>query len=225
MKKIVFILLIIKFGQLSAQNIEQVTEPIIKNYGIQITDFIPKDWILIDSVGGDLNKDKYKDYAIVIESENGIYDEDSLHETKPRILLILFWNKQKNRFQLKVRNDSFIMSFESDFMDDPFGGVGIKNGVLEISFHLFYSAGSWWVTDHLYKFRYQNNEFELIGYDAYAFHRATSETRSCSANFLTRKYNISTGEGDELKTEWKTIESENKIKLDSLFDLYIGIDW
>ena len=54
-------------------------------------------------------------------------------------------------------------------MNDPYQEMAIKNGVLEIKFHLFYNMGSWYVTNSAYKFRYQQHQFVLIGADNFSF--------------------------------------------------------
>jgi hypothetical protein len=47
-------------------------------------------------------------------------------------------------------------------MGDPFEEIKIENGILLISF----SGGSSWKWAYVDKYRFQNNEFELIGYSS-----------------------------------------------------------
>ena len=68
-----------------------------------------------------------------------------------------------------------------------------KKGILDVNFRLWHSAGSWFMSNHKYRFRFQNNEFALIGYDSGEAHRASGETTDYSVNFLTRKIKITKG--------------------------------
>ena len=55
------------------------------------------------------------------------------------------------------------------------------------------SAGSWWTSTNVYIFRFQNNVFELIGYESNAYMRNTGEEEGTSINFSTNKAKITTG--------------------------------
>jgi hypothetical protein len=89
-------------------------------------------------------------------------------------------------------------------MDDPFEDVMINKWLLEISFRLFYSMGIWYITVATYKFRYQANEFALIGAENLSFHRATHDFEEYSYNFQTRKKIVS--KGSDMKGTRKTIK-------------------
>jgi hypothetical protein len=80
-----------------------------------------------------------------------------------------------------------------------------------INFRFWYSWGSWWTSQLTYKFRYDGPNFNLIGFDSFALHRATMESNKYSVNFLTRKYEIVRTVEDEdgntnEKIERKTFE-------------------
>lgn len=69
-------------------------------------------------------------------------------------------------------------------------------------------------------FRYQNDSFELIGYDQSEFSRASGEESSESINFSTGKKSTTTGgnifEDNESnpKTTWSTITKKNLLRLE-----------
>jgi hypothetical protein len=78
-------------------------------------------------------------------------------------------------------------------MEDPYQSLSINKGVLEITFNIFHNIGSWFVTDAIYKFRYLQGQFVLIGADKHSFHRATHDYEKYSYNFLTRKRSLTKG--------------------------------
>ena len=173
-----------------------------------IDNLIPKNWKILSTANGDLNKDGIDDLALVIENtetkylkfNDGRLGRDTIN-LNPRILAIYFKNTTGHLIK-KAQYNEFIILQDSPTMDEPFDGIEIlKNGVLKIDFHFWYSAGSWNMSNHTYKFRFQNDKFELIGYDSNNRHRGTGETIDYSINFSTRKMNIS-----------KTIIDENDIE-------------
>lgn len=189
--------------------------PTLSSQGKSLNELIPKKWSVLSSAEGDLNKDGITDLVFVIENTDksnfqineNEFGKDSIN-LNPRILAIYFGTKSGN-YTKNLESNEFIILQDSPTMDEPFDGVEIlKNGVLKINFHFWFSAGSWWMSNHSYKFRFQNNQFELIGYDANEIHRATLETHSYSINFSTRKMETTTTILDE--NEEEIVEKETK---------------
>ena len=196
-----------------------------------INDFIPKGWKKILTTNGDLNKDKLEDTVIVIEKEdkknikkNDGFGPEELN-LNPRILLVLF--KQKDgTYILASKNDKgFIKSEGNDdnpALMDTLDDIIIKNNVLKIVFNYFMSAGSWWTSTNVYIFRFQNNVFELIGYESNAYMRNTGEEEGTSINFSTNKAKITTGgnifeeKENNPKDEWRYLKFEKKYILDEM---------
>ena len=196
-----------------------------------VNDFIPKGWKKILTTNGDLNKDKLEDTVIVIEKEDkkNIKKNDSFGPEElnlnPRILLVLF--KQKDgTYILASKNDKgFIKSEGNDnnpALMDTLDDIIIKNNVLKIVFNYFMSAGSWWTSTNVYIFRFQNNVFELIGYESNAYMRNTGEEEGTSINFSTNKAKITTGgnifeeKENNPKDEWRYLKFEKKYILDEM---------
>lgn len=183
---------------------------------------IPKDWRLLDSISADLNQDGIKDLVIAIQNtdQNKIEFNDGLGidsiDLNPRVLAIYF-GTESGELKKKLISEEFIILRDSPTMDEPFEGFHINNkGVLDINFRFWYSAGSWSMSNHTYRFRYQNNDFVLIGYDSNEAHRASRETTDYSINFLTKKMKITKGNfSEDVKetVEWK------KFKLKKLFTI------
>ena len=196
-----------------------------------VNDFIPKGWKKILTANGDLNKDKLEDTVIVIEKEdkknikkNDGFGSEELN-LNPRILLVLF--KQKDgTYILASKNDKgFIKSEGNDnnpALMDTLDDIIIKNNVLKIVFNYFMSAGSWWTSTNVYIFRFQNNVFELIGYESNAYMRNTGEEEGTSINFSTNKAKITTGgnifeeKENNPKDEWRYLKFEKKYILDEM---------
>ncbi|MCG6842091.1 hypothetical protein [Fusobacterium nucleatum] len=196
-----------------------------------VNDFIPKGWKEILTTNGDLNKDKLEDTVIVIEKEdkknikkNDVLGPDYLN-LNPRILLVLF--KQKDgTYILASKNDKGFIQSENDeenpTLMDTLNGINIKNNILRINFSYFLSAGSWWTSTNVYIFRFQNNVFELIGYESNAYMRNTGEEEGTSINFSTNKAKITTGgnifeeKENNPKDEWRYLKFEKKYILDEM---------
>ena len=196
-----------------------------------VNDFIPKGWKEILTTNGDLNKDKLEDTVIVIEKEdkknikkNDGFGPEELN-LNPRILLVLF--KQKDgTYVLASKNDKgFIKSEGNDdnpALMDTLDDIIIKNNVLKIVFNYFMSAGSWWTSTNVYIFRFQNNVFELIGYESNAYMRNTGEEERTSINFSTNKAKITTGgnifeeKENNPKNEWRYVKFEKKYILNEM---------
>ena len=196
-----------------------------------VNDFIPKGWKQLFIAKGDLNKDKLEDVAIIIEKNDkkNIKKNESLGPDElnlnPRILLVLFKEKD-GTYTLAAKNDKgFIQSEgneETPTLMDTLSNISIKKNVLKITFNYFMSAGSWWTSTNVYIFRFQNNVFELIGYESNAYMRNTGEEEGTSINFSTNKAKITTGgnifeeKENNPKDEWRYLKFEKKYILDEM---------
>ncbi|RRD28663.1 hypothetical protein [Fusobacterium canifelinum] len=203
-----------------------------------VNDFVPRGWkILKDENGlnfiakGDLNKDKLEDIAIIIEKDdkknikkNDGFGPEELN-LNPRILLVLFKGKD-GTYSLAAKNDKGFIKSEGNednsALMDTLDNIIIKNNVLKIVFNYFMSAGSWWTSTDIYIFRFQNNVFELIGYESNAYMRNTGEEEGTSINFSTNKAKITTGgnifeeKENNPKDEWRYLKFEKKYILDEM---------
>jgi hypothetical protein len=195
MHKLLIILLILKleftFGQ-------DFSYPIINKEGRVISDFIPNSWSLLSSAKGDLNNDTYEDIAIALQFKDSITITNNKQGrsdtviTQPRLLAILFWDNSTKKYFLKEQSNTFILNYDNPNMDDPFDELKIKTGHLIINFRIWYSDGNW-TTNDSYKFQFQDDNFALTEYDSYSSYRTSEEYKGCKINFITKKYNITTG--------------------------------
>ena len=185
------------------ESITSVTEEYPTDFpeqGNKMEDFVPKYWSAIMKVDGDLNKDGLTDTALIVEQENpnniSVTEYNDTLNTNPRALLVLF--KQENgTYKLAAKNDKGFIEppKESSSLLDPLGegDINIKNNTLRLRFQYFFSAGSWYITNVEYVFRYQNSHFELIGVETNSFHRATGEETIVSFNLSTNKLETTMG--------------------------------
>jgi hypothetical protein len=168
----------------------------LKNEGTELNDFIPENWRLLDSKTGDLNQDVITDLVFAIQNtdktnyefNNGI-GRDTI-DLNPRIMGIYFGTDSKT-YKKELQSNKFIILCDSSTMEEPFRGFNIdEKGVLSIKFNFWFSAGSWSMSNHEYKFLYQDNRFVLIGYEEIEIHRASGKMVDYSINFLTKKMKI-----------------------------------
>lgn len=179
----------------------------------QAESFLPDGWKVIASEKGDLNKDGIVDVAYVVQNQDkaNLVNEDGVKRDKnPRELIVLFGTEDKKCYVLAVRNKTFILANDNEFMDEPFQGIEIKNGTLRMSFSEFYTMGSWTTTQYSYVWRYQDDAFKLIGANTTKFHRGDGDAVEISANFSTKKYSVTTFNmfDDEVEEtiEWKKMD-------------------
>ncbi|TCB32977.1 hypothetical protein E0H82_14810 [Acinetobacter sp. ANC 4910] len=192
--------------------------------------FVPQGWKILETATGDLNRDGQIDAALIIQQNNpnNIKSHEGLGSDRlnlnPRKLLVLFKTAQSyqlmtENYSLPTENDE-----ESPCLADPLedGGITIAKGLLKISLHYWLSCGSWYVTNNNYTFRYQNNDFNLIGFDSNDFHRASGDITEKSINFSTGKVKSTTGKNEfaetaqPVKTEWSTLKNKYQIQLQDI---------
>jgi hypothetical protein len=185
------------------------------------TDFIPKGYVLFETVKGDLNKDSVEDCILIIKGtdKNKIITDEyrgKLDRNRRGIIILL---RKNDRYELALKNYDCFSSENED------GGVYFapelsvemtKNNLLV---HYGHGRYGYWE----YTFRYQNSDFELIGYDATDGGVVTNSTTSI--NFLTKRkqQKINTNEnaqgGDEVfKETWKRIIIDKPVKLSEIKD-------
>jgi len=201
------------------------SELILTNNGEALEDIIPDNWRLLDYTTGDINQDGISDLVFAIQKtdRNNIELNDGLGtdtiDLNPRMLAIYF-GTESGGFKKKLVSEYFIILRDSPTMDEPFEGFNInKKGILDVNFRFWYSAGSWSVSNHKYRFRFQNNEFALIGYDSNEAHRASGETTDYSINFLTKKMQITKGNfsiDEPESVEWVEFHLEKLLTIKSI---------
>lgn len=185
-------------------------------------DYIPKGMVLFDKVSGDLNKDGIADLVLMIkgtDKSNFVQDEyhGELDRNRRGILVLL---KHKDGYELVSKNPDCFSSEneEGGVYFPPELSLDIRKGNLYVEYR--HGRYGYWT----YTFRYQNGDFELIGYDSTSSHGPVIN-REKSINFSTKRMqervniNESAESGEEVfKETWKDIQSDKMIKLSEIKD-------
>jgi hypothetical protein len=135
--------------------------PAASEAGYQLADFIPKNYVLPEgnSATGDLNHDRRPDVALVLVPKAEATFQDGDADLPPRLLLVLL-AAPTGGYALTAKSSRFILCKDCGGQyGDPFAGISISKGVLEV-LHYGGSSWRWGITS---KFRYQQNDFYLIG--------------------------------------------------------------
>ncbi len=157
-------------------------------------DFIPTGWHFFDSTAGDLNKDKLADLVLVVErdaaeEENADSEYSPTVEGPPRVLLVLFQQK-KGGYRRSVRADRLVMrNGEGGSLVDPWISLEVDRGSLVVGSY----GGGWWRWRLDYRFRFQNDDWFLIGATNLSYHSGTGEMESYDYNLLTGDVEITKG--------------------------------
>lgn len=137
---------------------------------------IPENYLIIDSVSGDLDKDGKNELVVVCDTKK----KEDENESVPRELIIYKFNDGK-LIPWRTSGQAIYGSRDGGMMGDPFGDIEIRNGILLIS----QNGGSSWKWAHTDSYRYQNGEFYLIGY--------TSNYGKLCEYWTNVDFNLSTG--------------------------------
>lgn len=183
-------------------------------------DFIPKSYVPFDTIYGDLNKDGAEDLVYIIKGTDKskfVTDEyrGQLDRNRRGIIVLL---NTKNGYELAVKNYSCFSSENEDggVYYAPELDIEISKGKLYV--HYAHGRYGYW----RYTFRYQNNDLELIGYDASDNH-GPIVLSDVSINFLTgqkivnQNVNENTYDGDEIFE--KTVSKIARKKLTKLSEI------
>jgi hypothetical protein len=168
-------------------------------------EFVPPGYVVVETIRGDLNHDRQADEVLIIKATNKnnfVQHESRGLLDRNRRGLIVALNKG-DRYELALEN---LHCFSSENEDGgvyfpPELNILVKKGNLRLHYaHGRY--GSW-----SYTFRYQNADFELIGFDS-SENFGPVVNRSVSINFLTKKMIVR----DNITLVEKRVSSSNKFK-------------
>lgn len=185
-------------------------------------DYIPKGMVLFNKVSGDLNKDGIADLVLMIKgTDKSMFVQDEYRgelDRNRRGILVLF--KHKDGYELASKNlDCFSSeNEEGGVYYAPELSLDIRKGKLYVEYA--HGRYGYWT----YTFRYQNGDFELIGYDSTNTYGPIINKEK-SINFSTKRMqervnvNESAESGEEVfKETWKDIKLDKMIKLSGIKD-------
>jgi hypothetical protein len=147
-------------------------------------EFVPPGYVVVETIRGDLNKDLQEDEVLIIKATNKKnfvkHEYRGLLDRNRRGLIVAL--KKGDRYELALENRSCFSSENEDggVYFPPELHIWVEKGNLRLHYaHGRY--GSW-----TYLFRYQNADFELIGYDS-SENSGPVVDRAVSINFLTKQ--------------------------------------
>lgn len=103
------------------------------------------EWVIMDTMTGDLNRDNYLDMLIVLESDAKFVATD-----EPRPLLILIGTAD-GEMKVAEQNDNVVLCQDcGGVFGDPYDGLAIKNGYFSVEHY----GGSSWRWTKIITFKY-----------------------------------------------------------------------
>lgn len=184
----------------------------------------PVGWTVLSGAQGDLNKDSKNDIALILEknqTDHPVLKDDgtALHNNQ-RKLAVFF--KTAQGYKLAAENHTLPPAEQPNTcLLDPLSeseGITIHKGILSLELSYFMACGGWEWPRHTYIFRWQNQQFALIGFDYYSFHRASGEETNKSYNFSTKKRKEILGANmfENTQTQWTDFKSTANLTLQNI---------
>jgi hypothetical protein len=183
--------------------------------------FVRSDETVFEKIFGDLNNDGKEDYVIITkQTKKSAFetDENRGELDRNRRGIIIAFNEGEYYHTVLTIPDCFSSENED-------GGVYFapelsdKKKKRNLIVHYGHGRYGWWQ----YVFRYQNDNFELIGYDS-SDNRGPITEKMTSINFLTKKIQTKTNTNPDPDSEevfeetWQDIVIDNLVKLTDIRD-------
>lgn len=180
-----------------------------------IEQFVPDDYFILDSANSSTENNKFLALVLapVLEQE-----KDSFVETNRRLVIL---KETTSGWEKMAQNDELILCRScGGVFGDPYDGLDIEKNLLTISNY----GGSAWRWGNVHIFRYQNNQWELIGatYDYY-FNVIDCNDEVGSAGRQFEDINFASGKMQIIHTKdqscepyenyWKNFEKKTPITL------------
>jgi len=183
----------------------------LKSSASNAVDIVPCGWESIFKTG-DLNGGGIADLVVIAtpcDKEKMRTSDDGYVYNFNQPILGVYWGESNGNFKLYKQYDNVIPAREDEFMSITPSLEITKKGVLKIALEFFASAGSWTQPTITHTFRYQNDDFYLIGKDVTELQRNTGKTIKTSENYLTHRRIVST-ERPNMKTNNKQTRLSKK---------------
>lgn len=142
--------------------------------------FVPKGYFILKQAEGDLNNDGLNDTAIII-APNWEKDENYRTANGERTLLILLAQPDNTLVFSASKNGFILGKWDGGMMGDPLQDFLIDRGCIVVGIYGG-SRNRWGMT---YRFRWQNNDWYLIGYTSLSADNLELTSTKIDANFNT----------------------------------------
>ena len=153
-----------------------VSAQILATKGRSVEEIVPED-INYVKAEGDLNKDGLSDLVICTQPVLSIYF--ATHAGNYEL-----WRQYGDILPIDEEGDFLMLDVDLSISD---------RGALKIGVSSFYSAGSSYVSNNSYIYRFQNGDFYKIGEDQHSMSRMTGDETTTSINYLTHKRQVVKG--------------------------------
>lgn len=161
---------------------------------------------------GDLNKDGRADVVIIATPKNKQHmktrDDGYTYNFNQPVLAIYFATRAGG-YELWKKYDKMLPHPEDEYYFINTSVTITERGTLQFDIEGFSSAGSYGSSNNTYLFRYQDNDFYLIGSEYSEFSRNTGESVKTSNNYLTNK--CLTTKSNEFDKNVKTTSKWSKL--------------
>lgn len=169
---------------------------------------------------GDLNQDGLKDVVVVATPrlpEKMQTRDDGYEYNFNSPVMGIYFGTTDGKLALYKEYENTIPGTEDEFCFIELETEISDKGVLSFNIEYFYSAGSTNTNYNKFLYRYQDNDFYLIGADTGALSRYSGENEVVSFNYLTHKKQTIVSdvfnESVEPKETWETIPEKPLEKL------------
>ena len=201
-----------------------VTYPQLVATAADAAGFVPKGWKLDLERTGDLNADGVDDLMLVLlddDPKNIVAIQSAPSNpvnTNPYILAVAFGGKEGGNYRLALQNHTLIPRPAETLFDELYtkSDTKIEKGSFTVA--LFWFGGTIYVPK--FRFRFQHEKFDLIGFDSVSHDRSSSTIIETSVNYSTGKAEIKTGtiENDISKSTFRNLKSPRLLMLDEIGD-------
>ncbi len=138
--------------------------PIIGTLSTQVSKFIPKGYVPLDTAIGDVNQDGINDLLLVVrgKGEDTVFYPTDEEYKEHRSLSILLGQQDGSYIQAR-RNDNLVMCINCSGVvrSDPFTGLKIKNGFFSVE-HGVAEGPQHWETVTTFKYDREKKEWYLF---------------------------------------------------------------
>lgn len=197
------------------------TDPVVEAKK-QITDFIPQGYYLFEKSLGDLNKDGTKDCILIIKKidpQNIVTDENRGKLDRNRRGIIVLFKTDKG-YELASENYNCFSSENEEGGNYYAPELMVYEEKGNLNIHYAHGRYGYWK----YIFRYQNADFELIGFDS-SSNTGPVVNSTTSINFSTKKMltqentNPEADSGEEVfEKKWSDIKISKLLTLSEIKD-------
>lgn len=153
---------------------------IIKNLPDELSKHIPKGFVAMDTLSGEVNSDRYKDLIMVLK-ETG---EDTITSRTTIRPLLIFTGQSDGSLKLAARNDKVVHCIDcGGVMGDPYEGMATSEAAFSV--HM-YGGSRWkWSRNIIFMFSRKHNDWVLLGDNRNTWDSTDPDT--AKTEYLTEK--------------------------------------